>query len=1334
LFIRRLPPPSVGEPVGRLVVTHNANTMKLKTTQLPLKFIVLLMALFLVSGVQAQSSCGSALVIQVNSVDTFYMGDSEMWFRFQATTNEVHVFVSTPTQTPRAGIQSVQLFGGDCQNLSPLEAATYNGFFVISNTNLIVSNHYFIRVNSDSIGYLSITLAEQNIVLYEDTDCPEDPCINLLGNGDFEATSSLVIHQFVNGIPNTLWAHPFNHIILDKYAVHGAIGTYQDPVCRWRTLTDADADANPFSQIYTPSVPFTTQDISGQYAARLFAIGNLGNTDGRPITNRVNLLNGKTYEISFNYKINHQGAAVFYNPQLKIGFSPDTHPTSLNNIQYIQNPSSPVFNSTYWTHESFQFTATADFNSIIIHSYIGMSTSCTENRVYIDDVAVRPVIECPIVEGPMFICDNTTLITYNITNYFPGVPYYYRINNDPTIKITTNPFVVDISNHQVNKITLMVNTECLDCPYEITTYISCDPDTSLPVTMDHTFHHGDVINQSLFIGENIFICGQVTTGQDVTFWDCNVYFAPMAKITVSPSTTLTIEYSNLTNGCDYFWDGVYAEDETASIIVKNNTAFSFAKNAIVSANKSTLDVTDAEFTDNLIGIHIRKYNPYYLPDQSPDGTPLPPPHTAYIAGCKFEMINATNASQFLNEFIFPVSVPPTVGIKIDTVYNVTIGDHASVAKRNYFLDLAFGIHAIWSDITVINGQFDDIKRLHYSPPYVNSYNRPLEGAIHCNRPLVHAGSVSLEMFASAITGRAIIGGHGLKGNYFNNCRHGIYAYKHQLIAINNHFDEQHYNAVFVDEGRHGCQVSFNTISMKDPLWASNKIHNASILFYRAKQAFGGINTDIIGNTINNTRIGIYALNHTSNPQATCTKCTRIGSNEIYFDNMIDFTREYCGIYLINGNYARVAGNHIENQATAYSNPAHSIQDAPPGNIVTGIRVDQSADAWIYDNHQIVKMSHGISAIGVCYNTQFSCNDLINCRSGIYFYPNSATAATLISQQGWSGRASDNYWLNTNDYRIDGELNMPPGSVDWYFRGDDVTSNPYATFLLLGDPMYDWIFPRPNTDVASYCVGLPFPGIGDDPGGEIREMRYGDIVRENLTFDVLEEEFEQMCIEYLYEILYTNPDVMNIGEPGDTLYQNFFNYLTNSTIAEFTIIHELMDEENFAQALLDNGQVIATTMIDQNRQLTNDIYLRSVAVDAEIDSVDIQALLAIALLTPYIGGDGVYAARVMLGIDPYDYGLPYRKGNEAQAIVQKSTDILVYPNPASESITFEVVNVNLQEPFNLRIFSANGILALNHHGLDESIFTIPINTLKPGIYYYLYTTKSGNNASGRFIKK
>ena len=99
-------------------------------------------------------------------------------------------------------------------------------------------------------------------------------------------------------------------------------------------------------------------------------------------------------------------------------------------------------------------------------------------------------------------------------------------------------------------------------------------------------------------------------------------------------------------------------------------------------------------------------------------------------------------------------------------------------------------------------------------------------------------------------------------------------------------------------------------------------------------------------------------------------------------------------------------------------------------------------------------------------------------------------------------------------------------------------------------------------------------------------------------------------------------------------------------------------------------IIFDTMIDQNRQLTNDIYLRSVAVDAEIDSTDELALLAIALLTPCIGGDGVYAARAMLGIDADDYGLAYRKGNEMQNEVTRTEDIRAYPNPAQDQLWFE----------------------------------------------------------------
>ena len=1328
MIISRLPPPlpcSAVVPVCESVVAQRVNTMRAKTFSSSLKFFVLLMALFFMHGAHAQYNCDSALDIEVNSADTYYIGDTELWFRFQATSETVTLKIPDYWPNKAALVTGMTLFHGECSSFD-LTGHALDTFMVLT-TFVEIDQVYYIKVTpGDSSGLFVLSLTESvPIQVYYDYDCiPE--CDNLVFNGGFEVNLPQSFQPCCNPAQtqpcptdstNWLFASPFQNPVRDNCPlINPALPdqTYTNTVCQWGTFSTTSPPQTP--QIYPSGINNT------------YAFGWSNHNQTESITTNVFMRAGVAYDISFDYRLWNTGTAT---PGAELAFYTTPSPTIFTSyVSTISIPPQPTWTTTPYT---IQFTPAIDIEAVGF--FPALATSGWQNNFYIDNVKITPPLpqEPPIVTADNFICHGTTSITYTITNYDPIYLYRYTINGGTVQLANGNTFDVDLTGFSDPKIELIIWNHCEREGYH-TAYFSCDPSTSLPVTMDHTFDHGDVINQTMFTGDNIFICGHVTTGQDVTFEDCNVFFAPMARLTVSPSTTLTLEYSNLTNGCDYFWDGVFAEDETASIIVKNNTTFSYAKNAIVSVNNSMLDVTDAEFTDNLIGIHIRKYNPFYLPDQSPDGTPLPPPHSAYIAGCRFELINATTASQFLNEFILPVLVPATIGIRIDTVYNITIGDDASVGKRNYFDGLAFGIFAIWSDITVVNGQFDDIERWHYSAPYVNAFNRPLEGAIHCNRPLVHAGSISQEMFASAITGRAIIGGHGLKGNYFNNCRHGIYAYKHQLIATNNHFDEQHYNAIFVDEGRHGCQALYNTISMKDPLWALNKYNNVSILFTRSIRPFGGISTDIIGNTINNTRIGIYVKNHSSNPQATCTKCTRIGSNQIYFNNtlIVDGSKSYYGIELLNGDFVRVAGNHIENQATAYS-PHGNTSFPPSDSVLTGISVAQSSDAWIYDNHQIVKMSQGIRAVGVCKNSQFSCNDLINCKSGIYFYPNTANAATFISQQGWSGRASDNYWFQTL-YRIDGGLVSQHQNVDWYFRGDNVGSNPYATYISPSHPLHWVIIPQPNTDADSYCVGLPFPEIGDDPSGEIREMRYGDIVRENLTFDVLEEEFEQMCQEYLYEILFTNPDVMNIGQPGDTLYQNFFNYLTNSTIAEFTTIREFMDEENFAQALLDNGQVIATTMIDQNRQLTNDIYLRSVAVDAEIDSVDIQALLAIALLTPYIGGDGVYAARAMLGIDADDYGLPYRKGNETQVIVQNNSAILVYPNPAGESITFKILHEELQEPFDLRVFSANGVLALTYLGHNKSSFTIPLNTLKPGIYFYLYTTKSGNNASGRFIKK
>lgn len=79
-------------------------------------------------------------------------------------------------------------------------------------------------------------------------------------------------------------------------------------------------------------------------------------------------------------------------------------------------------------------------------------------------------------------------------------------------------------------------------------------------------------------------------------------------------------------------------------------------------------------------------------------------------------------------------------------------------------------------------------------------------------------------------------------------------------------------------------------------------------------------------------------------------------------------------------------------------------------------------------------------------------------------------------------------------------------------------------------------------------------------------------------------------------------------------------------------------------LNDNKMEVTQIIIETNKKVANDVYLSALSKDIEFDQTQRDALFAIASLTPYIGGEGVYSARVMLGLDPDDLNLPYRKKN------------------------------------------------------------------------------------------
>lgn len=121
----------------------------------------------------------------------------------------------------------------------------------------------------------------------------------------------------------------------------------------------------------------------------------------------------------------------------------------------------------------------------------------------------------------------------------------------------------------------------------------------------------------------------------------------------------------------------------------------------------------------------------------------------------------------------------------------------------------------------------------------------------------------------------------------------------------------------------------------------------------------------------------------------------------------------------------------------------------------------------------------------------------------------------------------------------------------------------------------------------------------------------------------------------------------------------------------------------------------------------------------------QTLEAIALLTPYIGGDAVYSARVMLGINPNNYNLAYRQEKPTNNSIATTLEnnALVYPSPAKDVLTIE---------FDKKIEKTSTFILTDIAGRKiqefelvqgKSKFTLDVSLLNNGIYFYNLSTDS-----------
>ncbi len=300
----------------------------------------------------------------------------------------------------------------------------------------------------------------------------------------------------------------------------------------------------------------------------------------------------------------------------------------------------------------------------------------------------------------------------------------------------------------------------------------------------------------------IYFDGTVYIDQPLYLNSCpNIFMGPNAKIILWSGATLKITNSHIQGCCA--WDGIWNQTMFANgtNIILDNDIIQDAKNAVVSENGGSFDITNTLFVNNKIGIKV--FN---------NTLPLGYPDPGIITLNTFEWDQPGYGGFFSGD-------NHLTGIDVDnSLLTLTIGDNFNPSNQNLFKDIQYGIKINNSDaINIYNNYFDNIGITSLNPPsYSGTYQMPDEAAIFTSASV-------LQYYQTTI------GDMGITRNYFNNCNIGVFAHNVIMNSIFNRFDNQHFTAIHLKDCAFGNNLFKNEIFMNPAFSLSNpSIFNSAI--------------------------------------------------------------------------------------------------------------------------------------------------------------------------------------------------------------------------------------------------------------------------------------------------------------------------------------------------------------------------------------------------------------------------------------------------------------------------------------------------------------------------
>jgi len=928
---------------------------------------------------------------------------------------------------------------------------------------------------------------------------------------------------------------------------------------------------------------------------------------------------------------------------------------------------------------------------------------CMANSPTVLNVTVGPP-PVPIITGNNNNCDayqTPALITnYTVTNVNPNYSYTWYVNQGTIIGANNNTNVNVMWNQNILNST----------PATITVVVSdldnCTNTTSLDVynccyKPGNILYYDQILTQPPSNG-NFFINGTVVFDCNINISSSEINMGPYAKIVVTPNHQLVIDNSSLIkNYCEFMWDGIYASDQSTTIELKGNSTIKDAINGLVSENGGIIKTDNAILKDNYYNIKISNTLQY----------PPTLPYLPYNGSVKKTEFIGNNNLPFP-----PLNGQKTfVGIHCTNVYNpFTIGDETSNYMINKFSNMRFGVYSYDSDIEVYNCSFKNIYNGSFQPLITHKYYP--EGAIYA----IHNGIKLINP-----SNLLIAGGIGLKRNYFENCNTGIYSFQYVNILNNNDFKDC-YNGISLVNISSGTEIKENLIYGSA---ATIVTPGKGISVRNAHPDVDGTDCLIEENHITNKQTSITVLGVKSAENATRVTHNYINNFITGFPNQtpVAQSERQTGISISNCDGIEVSFNNINRNYPALG--ANLEQ-----NSILGIWVTESKGANIFQNY-MTQMGSGIYTNGLLTNTRFSCNTLDNNYYGFQYGFNSS-----VSHQGtFGGYNPYNKWLDFNpqaghERMLDNGLT---GSIDYYY--DPNANQMYnPSFLNLLSPNIHLIS---NPNVESICLNNgtvgPLGTVELINNLDAREVALGQIVRDEKYYGFLEEEYKAKDREYAYTILREDPSIMYMGGADDNVYLQFYNDGYNSDIERVLQMREEMYEQNLELARQKLEQIADDYTINTNRRIVDRIYINTWAngiYDFTLEQEN--ALLSVANLAAYAGGDAVYTARVMLNIDPMDIGVDYTKPPQNKPQIAKENPVRVFPNPATNQINIQFTDI-INNDAVIEIYGSMGNQVLSECMLAGNyIKFVDVSKLNAGLYYYSILLNGNKVSTGKLtiIKK